>query len=60
MDKAQEHAIVWDCQKVWRQYYHYVDHHDYDNAIKLFTEDVTCHAAILIVLYLATPAHAKS
>lgn len=41
MNPEQERAIAWDCQKVWHQYYHYVDHHDYDNAVKLFAEDVT-------------------
>ena len=41
MNREQERAIEWDCQKVWRQYYHYVDHHEFDKAIKLFTEDVT-------------------
>ena len=24
-----------------RQYYHYVDHHEFDKAVELFTEDVT-------------------
>ena len=24
-----------------RQYYHYVDHHEFDEAVELFTEDVT-------------------
>ena len=41
MDKAQERAVEWDCQKVLRQYYHYVDHHEFEEAVKLFTEDVT-------------------
>ena len=41
MTRDEELAIEWDCQKVWRQYYHYVDHHEFDKAIKLFTEDVT-------------------
>lgn len=41
MERDEEHAIAWDCQKVWRQYYHYVDHHEYEKAVKLFTEDVT-------------------
>ena len=41
MTRDEEIAIEWDCQKVWRQYYHYVDHHEFDKAIKLFTEDVT-------------------
>ena len=41
MDRDQEEAISWDCQKVWRSYYHHVDHHEYEDAVKLFTEDVT-------------------
>jgi hypothetical protein len=41
MTQDEKLAIEWDCQKVWRQYYHYVDHHEFDKAIKLFTEDVT-------------------
>ena len=41
MNREQERAIEWDCQKVWCQYYHYVDHHEFDKAIELFSEDVT-------------------
>ncbi len=41
MDRKIEMAIAWDCQKVWRQYYHYVDHHEYEKAVELFTVDVT-------------------
>lgn len=41
MTRDEERAIEWDCQKVWCQYYHYVDHYEFDKAIKLFTEDIT-------------------
>lgn len=41
MDRNQERGIEWDCQKVLRQYYHYVDHHEYDDAVRLFTDDAT-------------------
>ena len=41
MEKHEEQAIAWDCQKIWRQYYHHVDHHEYEKAVELFTEDVT-------------------
>ena len=41
MTRDEERAIEWDCQKVMRQYYHHVDHHEFDEAVKLFTEDVT-------------------
>ena len=39
MDRNQERGIEWDCQKTLRQYYHHVDHHEYDEAVQLFTED---------------------
>ena len=41
MTRDEERAIEWDCQKVWRQCYHYVDHHEYEKAVPLFTEDVS-------------------
>ena len=40
MTRDEEREIEWDCQKVWSQYYHYVDHHEFEKAVKLFTEDV--------------------
>jgi hypothetical protein len=40
MDRDQERAIEWDCHKVLRQYYDYVDRHEYDQAVKLFTPDI--------------------
>ena len=40
MDRDQERAIEWDCQKTMRQYYDYVDHRDFDSAANLFTEDI--------------------
>ena len=39
MDRNQERGIEWDCQKTLRQYYRHVDHHEYDEAAQLFTED---------------------
>ena len=41
MTRNEERAIEWDCQKTWRQYYHYVDHHEFEKAVKLFAEDIT-------------------
>ena len=41
MDNETKRGIEWDCQKVWSQYYHYVDHHEFEKAVNLFTEDVT-------------------
>lgn len=41
MTRDEERAIEWDCQKVMRQYYHHVDHHEFEEAVELFTEDVT-------------------
>ena len=41
MTRDEERAIEWDCQKVMRQYYHHVDHHEFEDAVRLFTEDVT-------------------
>lgn len=39
MDRDRERGIEWDCQKTLRQYYHHVDHHEYEDAVKLFTAD---------------------
>ena len=36
MDHEEERAIEWDCQKVLRQYYNYVDHHEFEKAVNLF------------------------
>ena len=41
MTRDEERAIEWDCQKVLRLYYQHVDHHEFEEAVKLFTEDVT-------------------
>ncbi len=41
MTRDEERAIEWDCQKVWRQYYHYSDNHEFEKALDLCTEDVT-------------------
>ena len=41
MTRDEERAIEWDCQKVMRQYYYYVDHHRFEEAGQLFTEDIT-------------------
>ncbi|MDA1044701.1 MAG: nuclear transport factor 2 family protein [Verrucomicrobia bacterium] len=40
MNRDEEIAIEWDCQKVLRQYYHYVDQKEYEKAAELFTPDV--------------------
>ena len=40
MDSETERGIEWDCQKVLRQYYHYVDQRKYEKATALFTPDV--------------------
>ena len=39
MDRKEERGIEWDGQKTLRQYYQYVDHHEDEDAVKLFTED---------------------
>ena len=39
MDREMERGIEWNCQKTWRQYYHHVDHHEFEKAVELFTED---------------------
>ena len=41
MTRDEERAIEWDCQKVWRECYHYIDHHEFEKAVPLFTEDVS-------------------
>ena len=33
MDSEPERGIEWDCQKVLRQYYHHVDHHEFEKAV---------------------------
>ena len=40
MDRGQERAIEWDCQKVLRQYYQHVDQREFEKAVALFTPDV--------------------
>ena len=40
MNRDEEIAIEWDCQKLLRQYYHYVDQKEYEKAAELFTPDV--------------------
>ena len=40
MDSETELGIEWDCQKLLRQYYHYVDQREYEKATALFTPDV--------------------
>jgi hypothetical protein len=40
MDRDQERAIEWDCEKAVRQYYHHVDLREFDEAAALFTSDV--------------------
>ena len=44
MDRKQERAIEWECQRVLRQYYHYVDQREYEKAANLFTPDVDWQA----------------
>lgn len=41
MDSVIERGIEWDCQKTWLRYYQHVDHHEFEKAVELFTEDVT-------------------
>ena len=41
MTRDEERAIEWDCQKLWRQYYHYSDGNEFEKAVNLLTEDVT-------------------
>ena len=40
MDRETEQGIEWDCQKLLRQYYHYVDQREYEKATALFTPDL--------------------
>ncbi len=40
MDRDEEIAIEWDCQKVQRQYYHLVDQKRYEEAVQIFTPDI--------------------
>ena len=40
MDREQERAIEWECQKVVRRYYAHVDAYEYDQAVQMFTADV--------------------
>ena len=46
MTRDEERAIKWDCQKVWRQYYHYVDQKEYEKAAQLFTPDVDWRSVV--------------
>ena len=40
MDRNQERAIEWDCQKVLRQFYHLADQREYERATDLLVPDV--------------------
>ena len=40
MTRDEERAIEWDCQKLWRLYYHHVDQKEYEQAVAMFTPDV--------------------
>ena len=40
MDSKTERRIEWECQKVIHQFYHHVDHYEFEKAVLLFTEDV--------------------
>ena len=40
MERDQERAIEWDCQKLIREYYQYVDQRQFEEAVALFTRDV--------------------
>ena len=40
MDREQERAIEWECQKIMRRYYYYVDRREFEKAVDLFTKDV--------------------
>ena len=46
MTRDEERAIEWDCQKVWRQYYHYVDQKEYEKAAQLFTPDIDWRSVV--------------
>ena len=45
MTRDDERAIEWDCQKILRQYYDHLDHRRYEDAVSLFTKDVTWNIA---------------
>ena len=40
MDRDQERAIEWECQRTIRRYYGHVDAYEYDQAVLMFTADV--------------------
>ena len=40
MDRDQERAIEWECQKIMRRYYFHVDRREFEKAVALFTPDV--------------------
>ncbi len=40
MTRDEERAIEWDCQKLWRQYYHHVDLKEYEQAVAMFADDI--------------------
>ena len=40
MDREQERAIEWECQKIMRRYYYYVDRREFEKAVDLFAPDV--------------------
>ena len=42
MTRDEERAVEWDCQKVVRQFYHYVDHHEYEKAVLLLAGVELC------------------
>ena len=44
MDRKQERTIEWECQRVLRQYYQYVDQREYEKATNLFTSDIEWQA----------------
>ena len=46
MTRDEERAIEWDCQKVWRQYYHFVDQKEYEKAAQLFTPDIDWRSVV--------------
>jgi hypothetical protein len=46
MTREEERAIEWDCQKLWRQYYHHVDQKEYEKAAQLFTPDIDWRSVV--------------
>ena len=44
MTRDEERLIEWECQRVLRQYYLYVDQREYEKAANLFTPDVEWQA----------------